>query len=321
MGLGLVVKFMPIEVVLPTYNGVAYIKAQIDSIYNQTLRPVRVLLRDDGSTDGTQRVIRELKQQYGAWLQELDSDGNLGCVANVNRLLQSTEAPYVALADQDDIWIPRKLELSLQRLQHLEDKYGVDFPMLIHSDLELVDQDCTHMGSGYIKRQRIDPLRTAAADLALTNVVTGCTVLVNRALLRKALPVPPQAVMHDWWLALVATVFGRIEFIPHQLVFYRQHRNNVVGAQGLELTYIISRLHAIAKDPKSCGNLQLAILQAHTFAKRYGRIISSVPDLMQIRRMQRLKAIMGSPKWALPTKHGPIRTLGMYLLIFLAPKI
>ena len=82
MGLGALV----IEVVLPTYNGAAYLKEQVDSIHRQTLRPQRLLVRDDGSSDGTQALLAELQQHYGAWLHLLPSEKNLGCSANVNRL-------------------------------------------------------------------------------------------------------------------------------------------------------------------------------------------------------------------------------------------
>ena len=120
MGLGAVVSSTAIEVVLPTYNGSAYLEAQLASIYAQTVCPERVILRDDGSSDGTQALIQQLQKRYGSWLQVLPSDENLGCNANVNRLLEATTAPYVALADQDDLWLPQKLENSLALMQQLE---------------------------------------------------------------------------------------------------------------------------------------------------------------------------------------------------------
>jgi hypothetical protein len=104
---------------------------------------------------------------------------------------------------------------------------------LVHSDLELVDAAGNRLGVRYLQRQRLDPERTAPVDLALTNVVTGCTALCNRALLELALPLPVEALMHDWWLALVASAFGRIGWLPQATVLYRQHGANVLGAQGL----------------------------------------------------------------------------------------
>ena len=161
---------MVVEVVLPTYNGAPYLEAQLVSIRAQTLRPARVLLRDDGSSDGTPELIAQLQERYGAWLQVLPADGKLGCTPNVNRLLEATTAPYVALADQDDLWLPQKLEQALVLMQQLEARLGVETPLLVHSDLELVDDQAQPLGFRYWHHQRLDPQRTDPVDLALTNV-------------------------------------------------------------------------------------------------------------------------------------------------------
>ena len=149
-----------IEVVLPTYNGVNYLEVQLASIYAQSLRPWRVLIRDDGSTDGTQELIEFLQSTYGSWLQVLPADGNLGCIANVNRLLEATQSSYVALADQDDIWHSDKLQMSLGLMQHLENSYGCKIPLLVHTDLQLINSSGESLGSDFF------------TDSALTLVVT-----------------------------------------------------------------------------------------------------------------------------------------------------
>ena len=320
MGVGAVVSLAAIEVVLPTYNGVLYLEAQIGSIYHQTLRPQRVLLRDDGSSDGTQALISQLQQRYGDWLQVLPADVNLGCVANVNRLLETTKAPYVALSDQDDLWLPQKLQLSLNRLQQLEQQHGADTPLLVHSDLELVDQDGIPLGCSYLKRQRLDPLRTAPLDLAVTNVVTGCTVLLNRALLDKALPIPPQALMHDWWLALVTSVFGRIELLPQSTVLYRQHGHNVLGAQGLGLLYWCRRLRRFMAEPAAAGTLVNAVVQVQTFENRYNRFVTELPALLRLPRRVRWFLFFQLPVNRRLRKHGPLRSIAMVGLLLILPR-
>jgi glycosyltransferase involved in cell wall biosynthesis len=304
-----VVKSAPIEVVLPTYNGAPYLEAQLASIYAQTLRPERVLLRDDGSSDGTQDLISQLQQFYGAWLLVLPADGNLGCTANVNRLLQATTAPYVALADQDDLWIQEKLQLALELIQELEVCHGATTPLLVHSDLELADANGDPLGQRYLQRQCLDPHRTALTDLALTNVVTGCTTLLNRALLKTAMPIPDQAVMHDWWLALVASALGRIALVPQPTVCYRQHAANVLGAQGLGIGYWYRRLLRFAAEPEAAGNLRCTIDQACAFEQRYGRSASPLPALIQLPRRRRWLAMCRLPADQRPRKHGPLRHL------------
>jgi glycosyltransferase involved in cell wall biosynthesis len=320
MGLGAVVRVAPIEVVLPTYNGLLYLEAQIASIYNQTLRPQRVLLRDDGSSDGTQALISQLQQRYGRWLQVLPADGNLGCVANVNRLLQATKAPYVALSDQDDLWLPQKLEQSHALMQKLQVAHGFITPLLVHSDLELVDEDGSSLGSSYLERQRLDPHRTAPLDLALTNVVTGCTALVNRCLLQLALPIPPEALMHDWWLALVASVFGRIELLSQPTVGYRQHGANVLGSKGLGFGYWHAKLQQLLADPAVGGNTRLAFQQALLFERRYGQPVLPWLHLLQLKRRQRWWPLMQLSLDQRPRKHGPLRTLGLYCFLACLPR-
>ena len=320
MGLGAVVSATAIEVVLPTYNGEPYLEAQLASIDAQTLRPSRVLLRDDGSSDGTQELIARLQQRYGAWLQVLPADGNLGCTANVNRLLQATTSPYVALADQDDLWLPHKLERASALMQELEARLDATTPLLVHGDLELVDADGQRLGCRYLERQRLDPHRCTPVDLALTNVVTGCTAVLNRALLHKALPIPPEALMHDWWLALVASAFGQIGLVEEPGVLYRQHGDNVLGAQGLGLVYWRQRLKCLLADPASGGHTRAALRQAVFFEQRYERSISLLPPLLQLPRRQRLPALLKLPAAQRPWKHGPLRTLGLYGLLACMPR-
>lgn len=325
MGLGPVViqlpiAEVPIDVVLPTFNGAPYLEAQLESIYAQTLRPQRVLLRDDDSNDDTGWVIRELQERYGSWLHVLPCDGNLGCKANVNRLLQATTSPYVALADQDDIWLPQKLERSIALMQQLEACCGSAIPLLLHSDLELVDAQAQLLGCNYLQRQRLDPQRTTPLDLAFTNVVTGCTTLINRALLRKALPIPKESLMHDWWLALVASVFGEIGLLKEPWVLYRQHGSNVIGAEGLGLSYWRQRLNGLLANPAAGGHLRKVLRQAEFFEERYGKSLSVLPTLLHMRRRYRWLALLLLPAAQRIQKHGPFRTLGLYCLLTFMPR-
>ena len=320
MGLGAVVTSALIEVVLPTYNGAPYLEAQLASIHAQSLRPSRVLLRDDGSTDGTQQLIHGLQERFGSWLQVLPADGNLGCTANVNRLLQATTAPYVALADQDDLWLPQKLEQALALMQQLEARYGASLALLVHSDLELMDERGVPLGCSYLQRQCLDPLRTTPADVSLTNVVTGCTALLNRALLERALPIPLHAVMHDWWLALVASVFGRIELLPQATVRYRQHGHNVLGAQGLGLGYWWKRCQRWAADPASAGTFRMALDQAQAFEDRFGKPAVVLPALMRLPRRRRWLALGRLSAGQRPRKHGPLRSLILSVFLLALPR-
>ena len=304
-----------IEVILPVYNGARFLEEQVDSIFAQTVRPIRLIIRDDGSSDDSIRIIRKLKSHYGCWLYVLPEGPNLGCTANINLLLQETTASYIALSDQDDIWLPNKLENSLRALRTSETKLGKEYPIIVHTDLRLVDDQLNEYGYSYLEFQHLNPLLVSPAQLAVTNVVTGCTCLFNRSLLNFALPLPHQAVVHDWWLALVASVFGQIIYIPSCPILYRQHTGNVVGAHGLGFAYWFKRLSDLLLC-RNNGVMHRLLIQLEYFDHRYNVSLSPLSDILRLSRWHRLLKILRLKKSHLPFKHGLLRTIGLYICIF-----
>jgi hypothetical protein len=126
--------------------------------------------------------------------------------------------------------------------------------------------------------------------------------------------------MHDWWLALVASAFGRIGWLPQATVLYRQHSANVLGARGLGLRYWRERLARLWADPAAGGHTRAAVGQAALFAERYGTTISCLPELMQLPRRERFGVLLQLPGRARPWKHGPLRTIGLYGLLACMPR-
>ena len=157
MGVKVMVTKKNIEVVMPTYNGARFVEEQINSIFNQTIRPSRLLVRDDCSTDGTLEILYSLKKSYHSWLDILPSNQNIGCTSSIDLLLRRTSAPYIALSDQDDFWLETKLELCFEEIQRVERDYGIDIPILIHSDLKLVDSRLRDLHINYSSRQLLRP--------------------------------------------------------------------------------------------------------------------------------------------------------------------
>ena len=316
MGLEVLVITGPIEVILPTFNGACFLREQIDSIARQTLRPCRLLLRDDGSSDGTQELIQQLAHQYGSWIEVLPSQRNLGCTGNVNELLEATSAPYVALADQDDVWLPNKLEIAYRDLCSVELARGSGSPVLVHTDLRLVDERLQDLGETYMQKQLIKPALDSPSELALTNVVTGCTVLCNRSLLDRALPLPAEALVHDWWLALVASLFGCIRFHPSCAILYRQHSANSIGAKGLGWHYWLQRLHQWLLHPATGGHTLRAIRQIECLELRYSVCVSPLPRLIRLSRLRRAGWFFKTPIAQWPYKHGVLRSIAFYFQLF-----
>jgi len=224
-----------IGIVLAVYNGSAFLKQQLESISGQNHQAWCLYARDDGSDDGSQSMMENLSKTDPRMHLWLDGKGNLGAANNFASLMEIDELStkqYLVFSDQDDVWVKDKLSIQLDAMRRLE----CEFPgsaLLVHSDMSVVDAALGLIEPSFMHYQgiqhEVDPLPV----LLTQNFVTGCTVLVNRRLLDIALPMPDSALMHDWWLALCAAVFGHIGYIDEPLVKYRQHGGNEVGAKHL----------------------------------------------------------------------------------------
>ena len=224
-----------VDVVLAAFNGERYVAAQIESILAQTLRSFRLLIRDDGSVDGTWAIL----EKYAARdtrITLLQDRTHVGHVASFESLLQAVRAPFFALCDQDDVWHSDRLRASVDAL-------NVSGRALAYSDLELVDRSGRPLGLSMWQQGRVAPLSgICTAALLIRNSVTGCSVSGRSDILRTALPFPENIPVHDWWLALVASELGGLVAISRRLVRYRQHGENVLGASGWGTTAVRARM-------------------------------------------------------------------------------
>ncbi len=228
-----------IDILLATYNGEAFLEEQLDSIAAQTHGDWRLIARDDGSADRTAEILDAFRARHPDKVVVLqDGDGNLGLVANFSRLMERSDAPYAAFCDQDDVWMPEKLALCLAKMHELEreqgQEQGAEVPLLVFTDLTVVDEELKVIDPSFWHYQGLRPERCdTLGRLLLHNVVTGCTALLNSALVDRSGPVPDAAKVHDWWVALVAVALGRLGYISRPTVLYRQHGENLIGAQPL----------------------------------------------------------------------------------------
>lgn len=230
-----------IDILLSTYNGEKYLEQQIDSVIKQGYSNWRLIIRDDGSTDNTRQILSEYARSYPDKIHLIDdSFGQLGPSASFGQLLYYSDASYVAFCDQDDIWLPGKLLLLLKRIQCVEKRSGKNIPVLIHSDLEVVDENLCKLSDSFWKYQNINPFKMQSLERLMTqNCVTGCAMMINRSLVNKALPFPEKIIMHDWWCALLAVSLGYIQCLSIQTVKYRQHSCNDTGAKKWNLRFIV----------------------------------------------------------------------------------
>ncbi len=221
-----------VSVALCSYNGSSFIKEQLLSIAGQSLLPEELVICDDASCDSTIQIVNNFSQKSPFPVKFIKNDKRIGVLANFSMATSLCQGDYIALSDQDDVWLPDKLKITLQAMQEAEKKYGSHLPMLVHSDLLVIDSAGRTLAPSFMKYINIKHLEDRPLNnLLVQNFVTGCTVMLNRSLLEVALPVPDDAAMHDWWFALVAALLGRIVFVPEATVLYRQHLSNVVGAK------------------------------------------------------------------------------------------
>ena len=233
-----------IDIILPTYNGAAYLHEQIRSIVSQSFTDWRLLARDDGSMDETTAILSQYEKKYPDRIHVIsDSLGRLGPARSVETLMYHSNAPYVTFCDQDDVWNPDKLQLFLDRIKARENNATANTPLLVHSDLEVVDEDLTIIADSFWDYQKLRPSKMQSLQrLLVQNCVTGCATMINRPLLSKVLPFPDRVIMHDWWFGLMAAAEGEIHAIPEKTAKYRQHSRNETGAKKWGASYFIQKL-------------------------------------------------------------------------------
>lgn len=241
---GVIMGSIMIDILMATYNGENYIAEQLDSISKQTVTDYHILVRDDGSTDSSMQVLEAYQKKYPDKLTVYENTPPSGSAKkNFFRLLMDAEQEYVMFCDQDDIWNPDKIELTLKKMKWAEDTFGTDVPILVHTDLAVADAKGEIISPSFHKYMNLS-CEPTVNRLIIQNQVTGCTVMVNRALYKKMQKVrdTEAILMHDQWAALIAAAFGQVIYLDTPSLRYRQHGDNSVGAKNARsLSYLFQR--------------------------------------------------------------------------------
>ena len=236
-----------IDILLACFNGEKYITEQIDSILNQSYQNWNLIIRDDGSKDRTLEIVKEYIDMYPSKIHLIESTVPSGSAKmNFFQLMQVSTQSYVMFCDQDDIWFSDKVQITLEKMIQTEYEYP-DLPILVHSDLEVVDEKGRKIADSLYHYQSIDVSYFNRIERMLVqNTVTGCTMMINRSMLNLVASMPSQAIMHDWWIALFAISHGHIEYINEPTIYYRQHERNEVGAKNTKsFSYWLMQLNRI----------------------------------------------------------------------------
>ena len=272
-----------IAILLATYNGQQFISQQIDSILNQTNTKWQLFISDDCSSDDTLEIIETYCRQYPNRITNLHNTKRFGNAKDhFFHMIHTVEASYYMLSDQDDVWDEDKIDKTFKRMLQIESSCS-ELPVLIHTDLKVTNECLIVLSDSYAKYSGIYPRKNSLKVQLIQNCVTGCTALFNanlRGLLLRYTPVDQNTtpiLMHDWWLALIAIVFGQVEYIHEPTMMYRQHMNNSVGATDFRnANHIIerSRNHGIRQ------RIVATMKQAEFFCELYKDRLS--PDISHL---------------------------------------
>lgn len=238
-----------IHIVLATYNGERYLREQMESILANTWDDVSIEICDDGSDDGTLEIAEDYASVYGH-IRVHKNEKNLGYTKNFLEGIKRSESPYVMLCDQDDIWKPDKIAHTYEKMKELEAEYGTDRPLMVYTDAVNFESETGKEQGSFHENSHLNVSATDAAHLLMENKCIGCTVMVNAAVMPYLETVPDEVRVHDWWLALICSFFGKISYLNETTLQYRQHSGNMIGGSGF-IDYMKNRLSNLGKQKEA----------------------------------------------------------------------
>ncbi len=306
-----------IDILMATYNGEKFINIQIDSILNQTYKEWKLIIRDDGSTDKTVEIIKEYEKNYPDKVKLIcDEKTSYGAKNNFFNLIKYSTSDYIMFSDQDDYWLENKVESGIKKIKKYEKKY-IDTPILIHGDLKIVDKNLNVINDSMFKIQKLYGKKNKFSDYLVQNNVTGCTMIINKRLLDLCNTIPSYAIMHDWWLALVASAFGKVIFDSNPYIYYRQHDNNVEGAKD------ITRFNYIIGKVLNYKSIKSSLTQTNEQAKEFKKVFFNkleksnqimLNEFISLQNKSKIKKIKTIIKFKF-YKSGFIRNIGYFIFI------
>lgn len=219
-----------IDILMATYNGEKYLKEQIDSILNQTYKNINLIIADDCSKDSTREILKEYEQKDKR-VKVFYQEKNLGCVKNFEFLLNQVKSEIFMLSDQDDVWLPEKVEKTYQKLEN-------ENADLAFCDLEVVDKNLKTIYPSFNDFMKLSrKIKKYINSYKLNYLyccVTGCTLMMKKKWISTIIPIPRESkhLIHDHWMGIIIGVNGgKSVYVPEKYIKYRQHGNNQIGTE------------------------------------------------------------------------------------------
>lgn len=222
-----------VAILLATYNGEQYLEEQLESLRTQTHQNFICYIHDDGSADSTQAIVESYCNNHHDHFIYMGSSQTGGAKFNFMYMLRNVKADYYMFCDQDDVWLPEKIEKTYRLMRQTEDENASQCPTCVFTDAMVVDEKLSIInGSFYTYSGTVKPNSMELCDLIYRNLAPGCTLLINSHLRKKALMIDDIKMirMHDWFLTLIAASEGKLVRISEPLLYYRQHEHNAIGA-------------------------------------------------------------------------------------------
>jgi len=308
-----------ISILLASYNGEKYIKEQIESLLEQTVQDFRLFICDDKSTDSTYSIAQDYVIKYPGKIFAEQNDENLGAAKrNFIKMMAKYKDDYVMLCDQDDVWLPDKIEKSLAKIKEMEEQYGQEKPLLVHTDLTVTDEDLKITARSYMEKVNARYEKSKLNNIIVSNTLAGCVTIFNMALADLISDNEPEfMIMHDWWIAFIASAFGEIGTVYDQTILYRQHACNEYGINKRNpVSHLFHKLFNFSEVRETLSNTyrqadSFLILYKDVLTLENSELIAAYASIPQKKKLKRLRTLLKYKTW----KNGFMRRLAQCIAV------
>lgn len=309
-----------IAILLAAYNGEQYIREMIESIVKQkTDVSWKLYVFDDCSRDETPSILTGFAEAYPEKICFTENEKGSGSAKkNFLQAIRKVDAPYLMFADQDDFWLPDKIEKTYRKMKEVEEP---DKPCMVFCDLQVVDKDLQKVADSFLDYSDLDHGASKFERLLIQNNIPGCTSMINRRLRDEAAKLSDteadQILMHDWYMALLASGAGCLDFLDEQKILYRVHGDNSVGVQDVrKVSYLAKRAAMVKKNKESvrATRVQAGVLAAHAdklLPPERKKLIEGYAGVNEKRYLQRLAFHLKYHIW----KKGLLRKAAMIVFL------